>query len=109
MNECIECKESISNHSISAIYIESKKGLRVDYFICKECLDIEKHFHNLKARSGWSHLYGDISSNQQEWMEWVVSKTRDTVCGKAGYLTLNATNNETRGIDSQFIKAINFI
>lgn len=91
-NECKECKAEFTNNheNLGAIYTESReKGIHVDYFVCRECLDVSKHFHTFYLRSGWSHLYGDISSNQSEWMHWVVSKNRDTVCGQAGYVALN--------------------
>jgi hypothetical protein len=92
MPKCKECKADFVKNSenLGAIYTESSaNALHIDYFVCRECLDENKHFHTLNLRGGWSHLYGDISSNQWEWMDWVCSKTSDTVCGKAGYVALN--------------------
>ena len=91
MLKCKECEKLFCKHDdqIGAIYIETKAGVNVDYFVCIKCLDVKKHQHNLKMRSGWSHLYGDISSNQHDWMKWVTSRTIDTVCGEAGFMYLN--------------------
>ena len=90
----LQCKECQGNFNkargkIGAIYKETDKGVNVDYFVCINCLDITKHQHKLNMRHGWSHLYGDISSNDHEWMKNVTSKTLDTICGEAGYTYLN--------------------
>jgi len=77
---------------VGAIYSENKNNLRVDYFICSGCLNLDKHQHKLNSRSGWSHLYGDISGGDREWMSNITSKTSDTVCGAAGYTYLNQHN-----------------
>jgi len=91
MCKCKECEKVFCKHNdqIGAIYIETKKGVNVDYFVCVGCLDIKKHQHNLGRRFGWSHLYGDISGRDNEWMKWVISNTLDTICGEAGYIYLN--------------------
>lgn len=88
---CKECAEKFNKQDgrVGAIYKESDRGFHVDYFICIDCLDVKKHHHKLSKRYGWTHLYGDISPNEHEWMEWVTSKTLDTICGKAGYFHLN--------------------
>ncbi|MAO23819.1 MAG: hypothetical protein Unbinned3818contig1000_3 [Prokaryotic dsDNA virus sp.] len=89
--KCKECNGKFNKRSnkIGAIYKEDERGVNVDYFICRDCLDISKHFHQLNMRWGWSHLYGDISSDDLGWMKMVVGKTLDTVCGEAGYTYLN--------------------
>jgi len=88
---CKECKTTFTkgHMAIGAIYSENKNNLSVDYFVCIGCLNLDKHQHKLNSRSGWSHLYGDISGGDREWMRNVTSKTIDTVCGQAGYDYLN--------------------
>ncbi len=90
---CKECQATFKDTAnVGAIYIEDANGLNVNYLICKDCLNIEKHQHKLNLRSGWSHLYGDISGGDREWMCNITSKTRDTICGQAGYHYLNEHN-----------------
>lgn len=90
-HKCKECEQYFNNYSnkIGAIYKENDQGVNVDYFVCINCLDTNKHQHQLSRRYGWSHLYGDISSRDLVWMEMVTAKTLDTVCGEAGYTYLN--------------------
>lgn len=96
---CRECKKEFSRNSnnIGAIYKESKSGLNVAYFVCIDCLDVDTHFHKLLMRSSWSHLYGDISGNDHDWMQYVTSRTKTTVCGKSGYASLNNKNKPNQG------------
>ena len=91
MGLCKECKAEFRKHSnkLGAIYTETKTGVNVDYFICHNCLNVDKHYHTLNKRHGWSHLYGDISGRDLDWMVSVVGKTLDTVCSSAGYSYLN--------------------
>ena len=96
--KCKHCQQDFNGRSISigAIYheksVSKKSQLVVNYFVCSSCFDPTKDFHNLSHRSGWSHLYGDISGNDTGWMKSCLCKTRDIVCGRAGYYELNESS-----------------
>jgi hypothetical protein len=94
------CKQCLTRNAaaLGTIYVESKAGLTVDYFICKQCLDVKEHVHRLDMRAGWTHLYGDISGNDIDWMAGVRAQTRDTLCGVAGYATLNPQSTRSNAL-----------